>query len=128
MVEAQANGARQRDEQLQRQNEMLNWLLNRLDNPEEQQQQFQAPAQQEQAAQPQERPEVPVAAANPHQEAQPVAPVVAEPVYERFRRQKPPMFDGTPDPAVAEDWIKRLQQIFGYMRLIDTEKVACAIN
>ena len=44
MVEAQANGARQRDEQLQRQNEMLNRLLNRLDNPEEQQQQFQAPA------------------------------------------------------------------------------------
>ena len=128
MVEVQANGARQRDEQLQRQNEMLNRLLNRLDNPEEQRQQFQAPAQQEQAAQPQERPEVPVAAANRYQEAQPMAPIVAEPVYERFRRQKPPMFDGTPDPAIAEDWIKRLQQIFGYMRLTDAEKVACAIN
>ena len=52
MVEVQANDARQRDEQLQRQNEMLNRLLNRLDNPEEQRQHFQAPAQQEQAAQP----------------------------------------------------------------------------
>ena len=38
------------------------------------------------------------------------------------------MIEGTPNPAVAEDWIKRLQQIFGYMRLTDTEKVACAIN
>ena len=38
MVEVQANGARQRDEQLQRQNEMLNRLLNRLDNPKERRQ------------------------------------------------------------------------------------------
>ena len=86
MVEVQANNARQRDEKLQKQNEMLNRLLNHLDNPKERRQQFQVPTQEEQAAQPQERPEVPVAAANPHQEAQPVAPVVAEPIYEHFRR------------------------------------------
>ena len=30
-------------------------------------------------------------------------PQVGEPVYERFRRQKPPMFSGSPDPAEAED-------------------------
>ena len=42
--------------------------------------------------------------------------------------QKPPRFDGTPDPATVEEWIKRLQHIFGYMGLIDVEKVACAIN
>ena len=107
---------------------MLSKLLNRLDNPEEQQQQCQAPAQQEQAAQPQERPRVPIAAANRYQEAQPIVPVVAEPNYEHFHRQKAPMFYGTPDPAVAEGWIKRLQQIFGYMRLTNAEKVACAIN
>ena len=38
MVEVQANDTRQRDQQLQRQNEMLNRLVNRLDNPEEQRQ------------------------------------------------------------------------------------------
>ena len=38
------------------------------------------------------------------------------------------MFDRTPDPAVAHEWIDRLQQIFRYIRLIDAEKVACAIN
>ena len=53
---------------------------------------------------------------------------VGEPTYERFRLQKPPKFDRTPDPATAEDWIKRLQHIFGYMGLTDAEKVACAIN
>ena len=36
------------------------------------------------------------------------APFVGEPVYERFRRQKPPRFDGTHDPALAEEWIKKL--------------------
>ena len=29
-------------------------------------------------------------------------PKVGEPIYERFRRQKPPVFDGSPDPAEAE--------------------------
>ena len=107
---------------------MLSKLLNRLDDHKEQQQQCQAPAQQEQAAQPQERPKVPIAAANRYQEAQPIVLVVAEPIYECFHRQKPPMFYETPDPAVAEGWIKSLQQIFGYMRLTNAEKVACAIN
>ena len=31
-------------------------------------------------------------------------PKVGEPIYEHFRRQKPPVFDGSPDPAEAEDW------------------------
>ena len=53
---------------------------------------------------------------------------VGEPVYERFRRQKPPQFDGTHDPSTAEEWFKRLQHIFGYMGLTDAEKVACAVN
>ena len=61
-------------------------------------------------------------------EAPLVAPIVGELVYERFRRQKPPTFSGTPNPAKAEDWYKKLQHIFGYMRLIDEERVACAVN
>ena len=71
---------------------------------------------------------MPIAVANPYQEAQPVALIIVELVYERLHRHKPPMFDGIPDLAVVEGWIKRLQQIFGYMRLTNAEKVACAIN
>ena len=44
-------------------------------------------------------------------------PQVEEPVYERFRRQKLPMFSGSPDPAEAEDWLKKIQMIFTYMGL-----------
>ena len=55
-------------------------------------------------------------------------PQVGEPVYERFRRQKPPMFSGSPDPAEAEDWLKKIQRIFAYMGLEDHERVACATN
>ena len=57
-----------------------------------------------------------------------VAPKVCEHVYERFRRQKPPPFDGTLDPATVKEWFKRLQHIFGYMGLTDAEKVACTVN
>ena len=55
-------------------------------------------------------------------------PQVGEPFYECFRRQKPRMFSGSPDPAEAEDWLKKIQRIFTYMGLEDHERVACAIN
>ena len=74
-------------------------------------------------AQPASQPANPVAP-----EASPVVNQVGETVYERFRRQKPPRFDGTHDPATAEEWFKRLQYIFGYMGLTDAEKVACTVN
>ena len=72
-------------------------------------------------------PQVPVAQEVPNpRAANPIAPEapkaveqVGEPIYEWFRRQKPPRFDGTPDPATAEEWIKRHQHIFGYMGLTD---------
>ena len=57
-----------------------------------------------------------------------VVPPVSEPVYERFRKQKPPTFDGHVDPATAENWVKKMQQIFNYMQLSDSERVACAVN
>ena len=53
-----------------------------------------------------------------------VVPPIGEPVYERFRKQKPPTFDGNVDPAAAEKWLKKIQQICSYMQLTDTEKVA----
>ena len=64
----------------------------------------------------------------PIPEALVVLPPVGEPVYERFRRQKPPTFEGTHDPAVAEDWLKKIKRIFAYMGLEDHEKVACAVH
>ena len=53
---------------------------------------------------------------------------VGEPVYERFRRQKQPTFNGSTDPVEAEDWLKKFQRIFAYMKLEDHEKLACAVN
>ena len=55
-------------------------------------------------------------------------PQVGELVYEHFRRQKPLVFSGSPDPAKAEDWLKKIQRIFAYMGLEDHERVACATN
>ena len=62
-------------------------------------------------------------------EARPIqAPIVGEPAYERFRRQQPPIFDGSLDPMVAGDWIRKIQKIFDFMRLTDEERIACAAN
>ena len=69
-----------------------------------------------------------VRAVNDQNDAPLVAPIVGESVYERFRRKKPPTFNGTPVPAKAEDWYKKLEHIFKYVRLFDAEKVACAVN
>ena len=57
-----------------------------------------------------------------------VVPPIGEPVYERFRKQKPSTFDGNVDPTAAEKWLEKIQQISNYMQLMDTEKVACAVN
>ena len=38
------------------------------------------------------------------------------------------MFQGTPDPAKAENWIKWIQQIFEYMQLTDAHKLAYAVH
>ena len=66
------------------------------------------------------------------QEAPPVViPILAqvgEPVYEHFRRQKSPTFNGSHNPVEAEDWLKKVQRIFAYMKLEDYKKLACAGN
>ena len=58
----------------------------------------------------------------------PIRAEVGELVYERFRRQKPPTFNGSHDPVEAEDWLKNVQRIFAYMKLEDHEKLAYAVN
>ena len=127
-LERQAASAAQRDQivaqQLEAQNRTITELLTRLNtppppNPE-------PPAQDERCEHP------PQAYVDPQEELNfqipDVVPPVGEPVYERFRKQKPPTFDGHVDPAAAENWVKKTQQIFNYMQLSDTERVACAVN
>ncbi|KAL5563369.1 hypothetical protein UlMin_033116 [Ulmus minor] len=50
-----------------------------------------------------------------------------EPLYERFCKQHPPIFEGSSDPLVAEEWLYSIEDIFNFMRLNDHERVLCAI-
>ncbi|KAL5582992.1 hypothetical protein UlMin_015434 [Ulmus minor] len=45
-----------------------------------------------------------------------------EPLYERFRKQHPPVFEGSSDPLVAEEWLCSIEDIFNFMRLNDHER------
>ena len=49
-----------------------------------------------------------------------------EAVYERFRKQQPPNFDGGSDPIEAEEWLQSLESILEYMRLGNEDRVSCA--
>ena len=126
---------RELDARFQEQNELLERMMRRLEALDNQapaspepaevvaaEDEAPAPGEPELGAQRQDpvRPEGPAVVA--------AVPQVGEPVYERFRRQKPPMFSGSPDPAEAEDWLKKIQRIFAYMGLEDHERVACATN
>ena len=125
--ERHAEEMRRRDEQLQQQTELINRLVQQLG----QQGPRPAPPADEQPPPVNDpiAPEVP-ADHNPAP-AIPELPqnlALIEPMYERFRRQQPPTFDGSADPSIAEDWNKRIQRIFNFMRLSDEEKVMCAVN
>ena len=50
-----------------------------------------------------------------------------EPIYERFRKQQPPSFNGSMDPFIAEEWLSRIAMILEFMNLNDPEKVLCAV-
>ena len=110
LIEAQAAEAERRNqeanrraEQIEQQGEMLRQLLTRLDNQQQQQPQPQQSQQQAEAARPVEA-NVPVPPLlQPNIRLPRMAPLIDEPVYEHFRKQKPPMFQGTPDPAKAEN-------------------------
>ena len=49
-----------------------------------------------------------------------------EPLYERFRKQHPPTFEGGPDPLRAEQWMNMISSILDFMRVQGNERVACA--
>ncbi|XP_062093596.1 uncharacterized protein LOC133799614 [Humulus lupulus] len=49
-------------------------------------------------------------------------------VYERFRKQSLPNFEGKPDPMVVEEWLKSIEAIFDHMELDDRQRVFCAAH
>ena len=49
-----------------------------------------------------------------------------EPLYERFRKQQPPIFEGGPDPLKAEKWMTMITTILDFMRVKGHNRVACA--
>ena len=58
------------------------------------------------------------------------APVVREgtlePLYERFRKQHPPTFEGSSDPLVAEEWLELITSTLNFMGVGGNDRVACA--
>ena len=57
---------------------------------------------------------------------QPVMENRWEPLYERFRKQHPPTFEGGPDPLRAEQWMNMISSILDFMRVVGNERVAYA--
>ena len=49
-----------------------------------------------------------------------------EPLYERFRKQQPPIFEGGPDPLNDEQWMTMITTILDFMRVEGHDRVACA--
>ncbi|XP_073057222.1 uncharacterized protein [Primulina eburnea] len=51
----------------------------------------------------------------------------SEGTYERFRKMKPPEFEGSTDPMVALEWVKAVEAIYDYLQFDDKDRVSCAI-
>ena len=49
-----------------------------------------------------------------------------EPIYERFRKQSPPVFEGGPDPTLAEQWMSMIKIVLDFMDLVGHDRVKCA--
>lgn len=47
-------------------------------------------------------------------------------LYKRFKELNPTAFSGTPDPMIAEKWMKQLEKIFNVMRYPEDKKVTLA--
>ena len=62
----------------------------------------------------------------PQQEPRAVAPGL-KPASERFMKRNPPVFEGTVDPAVAEEWISMIDKIFEFVQIEDIDKMKCAV-
>ena len=42
-------------------------------------------------------------------------------------KRNPPVFEGTVDPVVAEEWVNMIEKIFEFVQIEDEEKVKCAV-
>ena len=42
-------------------------------------------------------------------------------------KRNPPVFKGTVDPAVAEEWVSMIEKIFDFVQIKDDEKVKCIV-
>ncbi|XP_030507590.2 uncharacterized protein LOC115722505 [Cannabis sativa] len=51
-----------------------------------------------------------------------------EPIYERFRKQQPPNFEGGSDPMEVEEWLRTVEGIVEYMRRGNGDSVACSAS
>ncbi|XP_062086130.1 uncharacterized protein LOC133792238 [Humulus lupulus] len=49
-----------------------------------------------------------------------------KPLFERFRKQHPPVFEGSIDPVQAEEWISGMERILNMMGVQGNERVVCA--
>ena len=72
------------------------------------------------------RPKVRVPPPHPQQEPQAIASGL-KPASERFMKRNPPVFEGTVDPAMAEEWVSMIERIFEFVQFEDEEKVKCVV-
>ena len=56
----------------------------------------------------------------------PAGEVNREPLFERFRKQHPPTFEGSTDPLVAEQWMDLITSTLDFMGVIGNDRVSCA--
>ena len=56
----------------------------------------------------------------------PAAEVNREPLFERFRKQHLPTFEGNTDPLVAEQWMDLITSTLDFMGVIGNDRVSCA--
>ncbi|XP_062075534.1 uncharacterized protein LOC133779608 [Humulus lupulus] len=51
----------------------------------------------------------------------------SKPISKRFSRRNPPVFEGTSDPLMTEEWVSVLERIFDFVVATKREKVICAV-
>ena len=56
----------------------------------------------------------------------PAGEVNREPLFERFRKQHPPTFEGSTDPLVAEQWMDLITSTLDFLGVIGNDRVSCA--
>ena len=49
-----------------------------------------------------------------------------EPLFERFQKQHPPIFGGSTDALVAEQWMDAITSMLDFMKIEGVDRVACA--